>query len=103
MEELLTNLKNCSPRFFENLVVELLVSLGYGGSFTEAGMAIGKSGDEGIDGIIKEQHIWGWMCSTSSEKVGRNYRTSRDTKICWSIAWSTFKERNFYNNWNIFN
>jgi len=54
MEELLTNLKNCNPRFFENLVVELLVSLGYGGSFSEAGLAIGRSGDEGIDGIIKE-------------------------------------------------
>jgi len=36
------------------MVVELLVKTGYGGSITDAGKAIGKSGDEGIDGVIKE-------------------------------------------------
>ncbi len=39
---------------FEKLVVELLVALGYGGSLTDAGTAIGRSGDGGIDGVIKE-------------------------------------------------
>lgn len=53
-EELLEKVKSCSPDFFERLVVELLVGMGYGGSVEEAGKAIGKSGDEGIDGIIKE-------------------------------------------------
>jgi len=43
--------------FFEKLVVELLVKMGYGGSFKEAGKAIGKSGDEGIDGTIKEDKL----------------------------------------------
>lgn len=52
--ELLSRIINNSPAFFENLVVELLVKMGYGGSIQEAGQAIGKSGDEGIDGIIKE-------------------------------------------------
>lgn len=52
--ELLQNVKNSSPTFFEHLVVELLVAMGYGGSIKEAGKAIGKTGDEGIDGIIKE-------------------------------------------------
>jgi restriction system protein len=52
--ELLQNIKNCTPAFFEHLVVELLVKMGYGGSIKEAGKAIGKTGDEGIDGIIKE-------------------------------------------------
>lgn len=52
--ELLSRVKNCTPQFFERLVVELLVSMGYGGTIKEAGQAIGKSGDEGIDGIIKE-------------------------------------------------
>lgn len=42
------------PTFFEKLVVELIVAMGYGGSIKEAGQAIGKTGDEGIDGIIKE-------------------------------------------------
>jgi len=52
--ELLQNIKNSTPAFFEHLVVELLVKMGYGGSIKEAGKAIGKTGDEGIDGIIKE-------------------------------------------------
>lgn len=56
-QELITKIKTCSPFFFENLVVELLVKMGYGGSLTDAGKAIGKSGDEGIDGIIKEDKL----------------------------------------------
>jgi restriction system protein len=52
--ELLNQTKECSSEFFEKLVVELLVKMGYGGSIKEAGKAIGKSGDEGIDGTIKE-------------------------------------------------
>ena len=54
---LLTNVKSCSPAFFERMVVELLVAMGYGGSRKDAGEAIGQSGDEGIDGIIKEDRL----------------------------------------------
>ena len=54
VREILENVKKSSPVFFERLVVELLVAMGYGGSIKEAGRAIGKTGDEGIDGIIKE-------------------------------------------------
>ncbi len=56
-QELLTKIKSCTPAFFENLVVELLVKMGYGGSIKDAGKSIGKSGDEGIDGIIKEDRL----------------------------------------------
>ncbi len=56
-QDLLSKVKSCSPLFFENLVVELLVKMGYGGSLSDAGKAIGKSGDEGIDGIIKEDKL----------------------------------------------
>jgi restriction system protein len=55
--EILDKIKSCSPEFFEKLVVELLVKMGYGGSMKEAGKAIGKTGDEGIDGIIKEDRL----------------------------------------------
>jgi restriction system protein len=55
--ELLAEVKAASPQFFERLVVELLVKMGYGGSRKDAGEAIGKSGDEGIDGIIKEDRL----------------------------------------------
>lgn len=45
------------PRFFESIVVELLVKMGYGGSKKDAGTAIGRSGDEGIHGIIKQDKL----------------------------------------------
>lgn len=56
-DELLTKVKSCTPQFFEKLVVELLVAMGYGGSLRDAGQAIGRSGDGGIDGIIKEDRL----------------------------------------------
>jgi len=56
-EEILTKVHKLSPAFFERLVVELLVKMGYGGSITDAGKAIGRSGDEGIDGTIKEDKL----------------------------------------------
>lgn len=55
--ELLEKVKTSSPAFFERLVVDLLVRMGYGGSRADAGQAIGKSGDDGIDGIIKEDRL----------------------------------------------
>ena len=55
--DLLQRLKACSPAFFERLVVEVIVKMGYGGTRQDAGKAIGKSGDGGIDGIIKEDKL----------------------------------------------
>ncbi len=55
--ELLDKIKSCSPAFFERLVVDLLVTMGYGGSRQDAGQAIGRTGDDGIDGIIKEDWL----------------------------------------------
>jgi restriction system protein len=56
-EEILSRVMSASPAFFERLVVELLVRMGYGGSLQDAGRAIGKSADDGIDGIIKEDRL----------------------------------------------
>lgn len=55
--DLLEQVKAASPSFFERLVVELLVRMGYGGTLRDAGQAVGKSGDGGIDGIIKEDRL----------------------------------------------
>jgi len=55
--DLLQQIKSSSPSLFEKIVIELLVKMGYGGSRQDAGRAIGKSGDEGIDGIIKEDRL----------------------------------------------
>lgn len=56
-DDLIKKIKECSPSFFEKLVIDLLVKMGYGGSKQEAAQVIGKSGDEGIDGIIKEDKL----------------------------------------------
>lgn len=55
--ELLSRILACTPTFFEQLVVELLVKMGYGGSRRDAGERIGQTGDGGIDGIIKEDRL----------------------------------------------
>lgn len=55
--DLIEKAKGCSARFFEQLVVKLLVAMGYGGSLADAGKAVGQSSDGGIDGIIKEDKL----------------------------------------------
>jgi restriction system protein len=55
--EILDQIRSNPPSLFEKIVVELLVKMGYGGTLRDAGQAIGKSGDEGIDGIIKEDRL----------------------------------------------
>ncbi|WP_137818365.1 restriction endonuclease [Pseudomonas sp. 2FG] len=56
-QDILKNILNNPPEFLERLVVDLVVKMGYGGSRKDAGEAIGRSGDEGIDGIIKEDPL----------------------------------------------
>lgn len=56
-KEVLDVVKNSSPAFFEKLVIDLLIRMGYGGSRKDAGQALGKSGDGGIDGIVKEDKL----------------------------------------------
>jgi len=56
-EDLLRQVKSMSPTFFERLVVDLMIALGYGGSRREAGQATSRSSDGGIDGIISEDRL----------------------------------------------
>lgn len=55
--ELLDRVRRGTPKFFEELVVDLLVKMGYGGSREDAASVVGRGGDEGIDGIIKEDRL----------------------------------------------
>ncbi len=57
ISDLISNIESCSPFFFEKLVVDLLINMGYGGSRKEAGKAFQSTGDGGIDGIIKEDRL----------------------------------------------
>jgi restriction system protein len=56
-QEILERIKNSPPKFFESLVVDLIIAMGYGGSRKDAGQAVGQVGDGGIDGIIKEDKL----------------------------------------------
>lgn len=56
-DQLLQKVKESPPEFFEQLVIDLLVAMGYGGSRQDAGRAVGRAGDGGIDGIIKEDRL----------------------------------------------
>lgn len=57
VSELLQVIKTCSPAFFEKLVIDLLINMGYGGTRKDAARTVGRSGDGGIDGIIKEDRL----------------------------------------------
>lgn len=57
VSELLQTIKSCSATFFEYLIIDMLVKMGYGGTRKDAGKAVGRSGDGGIDGIIKEDRL----------------------------------------------
>lgn len=56
-DDLLERVRAGTPKFFEHLVVDLLVAMGYGGSRADAAQVVGKSGDNGIDGVIKEDRL----------------------------------------------
>ncbi|PWR70159.1 restriction endonuclease [Methanospirillum lacunae] len=57
ISDLMQQILNCSPRFFESLVLDVLVAMGYGGSHNDAAQSVGRTGDGGIDGIIKEDKL----------------------------------------------
>ena len=55
--ELLDRVMSASPEFFENLVVELLLAMGYGGTSEDAGQVLGMGGDGGVDGVIDQDPL----------------------------------------------
>lgn len=55
--DIMENIQNSSPQFFERLILDVIVAMGYGGSFNDASKRVGKTGDGGIDGIIKEDKL----------------------------------------------
>ena len=57
VRELLETISNGTPAAFEQIVIDLLVAMGYGGSVEDAGKVVGKSGDGGIDGVIKQDKL----------------------------------------------
>jgi restriction system protein len=56
-QELLDRIRVVPPDFFERLIVNLLQSMGFGGSVADAGRALGRSGDDGVDGVIDQDAL----------------------------------------------
>jgi restriction system protein len=56
-EDMLDRIQSGSPAFFERLIVQLLLSMGFGGTATDAGRAIGRSGDDGVDGVVDQDAL----------------------------------------------
>ena len=70
-EELLLQIAESTPRFFEELVIDLLVNMGYGGSRRDA-EAVGRSGDGGIDGVINEDRLGLDVIYVQAKRWGQN-------------------------------
>jgi restriction system protein len=81
--EILEKVKTCSPSFFERLVVEVLVKMGYGGTLQEAGQAVGRSGDGGIDGIINEDRLGLDVIYIQAKRWEGGVSRPEIQKICW--------------------
>lgn len=78
VDEILSQVKQCSPKFFEQLVVKLMLKMGYGGSLQDAGQVVGQVGDGGIDGVIKEDKLGldviylqakRWECTVGAKEI----------------------------------
>lgn len=75
--ELLDRISEASPAFFETLVIDLLVKMGYGGSRSDAAKVVGRSGDGGIDGIIKEDPLGLGSIYVQAKRWGRDSTVGR--------------------------
>lgn len=87
ISELLDKIKSCSPAFFERLVVDLLVKMGYGGNRNDAWKAIGRSGDGGVDGIIKEDKLGLDVIYLQAKRYTENsVQRPEIQKFVWALA-----------------
>ncbi|MCS6960526.1 MAG: restriction endonuclease [Pseudanabaenaceae cyanobacterium SKYGB_i_bin29] len=77
INEILAKLRTVSPSFFEQIVVDLVVKLGYGGSRADAGKAIGKPGDDGIDGIIKQDKLGLDVIYLQAKRYGEDHPVTK--------------------------
>ena len=91
-KDILTELKAATPDFFEKVVIEVLVRMGYGSTRKDAGQAIGKSGDEGIDGFIKEDRFGTGHYLHPSKALAEHGQPAGDSEICRSTPRPTCEE-----------
>jgi restriction system protein len=85
-DELLSRVRGGTPKFFEHLVVDLLVAMGYGGSRAGAAQVVGKRGGEGIDGVIKEDRLGLGMGYVQAKKWGGSVGPGEIDKFVGSLS-----------------
>jgi restriction system protein len=85
-EDLLTAVKNSSPSAFERLVVDLLVGMGYGGSLEEPGQVVGRSGDGGIDGTVKQDKLGLDIVYVQAKRWHDNVGSPEVMKFCGGLT-----------------
>jgi restriction system protein len=100
--ELLDRLKAEAPAVFERIVIELLVKMGYGGSRVDAAQAIGKSGDEGEDGIIKEDRLGLNIIYVQAKRWAATVGPTGNSKVRWRFARAARNQRDFHYNVGFF-
>ena len=82
-EEILTKILAASPTFFEQVVVNLVTAMGYGGSVADAGQALGQSGDGGVDGVINEDTL-------GLDRIYVQAKAIQARQCCWPRRYSGF-------------
>ncbi len=89
-QELLDRIYAAPPAFFERLIVNLLLSMGFGGSATAAGRAIGRSGDDGVDGVIDQDALGLDRVYIQAKRyaVGNNIGAGAIRDFCLLAVWS---------------
>nr|WP_295226140.1 winged helix-turn-helix domain-containing protein [Seleniivibrio sp.] len=101
-KELLDNIMQCSPSYFEQIVIDVLLSMGYGGSFEDAGLAIGRSNDGGVDGVIKEDILGLDKIYIQAKKVEKTCFPCGCKGFFRCSFWPECNKRDFYNNIRFF-
>jgi restriction system protein len=83
--DLLDAVQKVSPKNFEQIVVDLLIAMGYGGALEDAGEVVGKSGDGGIDGTIKQDKLGLDMVYIQAKRWGRTVGTPDVSQFSGSL------------------
>jgi restriction system protein len=91
-DELLEQIGNCTPAFFERLVLDLLVAMGYGGSRQDAAEAVNRSGDGGIDGIIKEDKLGLDVILMQAKRLKNTVGIPEIQALVWSLTGNRVKK-----------